>query len=371
MSSNTYCNHIQKGMFVSHQGVSLCCVNPDKHKNIMPSEFWKGTVRADALIKMQNGEDVHGCHNCYKTEKNKMPSSRTFANSYNHISDKALPTMLDLDLSNFCNLKCVMCDASRSSEWGKDLGQAVSSISYEKLDDLADISDQLEHLTIQGGEPSIMKEYEYYFTALEKKDLPKNIDLQIITNATNVNKRFYELLKQFKKVRLSISIDAYGLANDYIRWPSNFLQIEKNLKKMSNMPNNIEIEVLNSLNTLSMFDYYSFLNWCKKIETIFEQKGKKFKVVPMKVQEPKMYSPFYAPESLKDRIVSDVKRFMKDHNLKHNTNWKTEMLLIMKQISALPVDKNVLMDLKQNINALDTQRNRKITNYIPDFYEYI
>ena len=37
-------------MFVSHQGVSLCCVNPDKHKNIMPSEFWKGTVRADALI---------------------------------------------------------------------------------------------------------------------------------------------------------------------------------------------------------------------------------------------------------------------------------------------------------------------------------
>jgi sulfatase maturation enzyme AslB (radical SAM superfamily) len=368
--SKTYCNHINKGMFVSHQGVRLCCVNNDT-KNIKPSEFWGGDVRKDALSNMEAEHEVKGCDICYKTESRKMPSSRTFANSYDRLPVKKFPTMLDVDLSNFCNLKCVMCGPTRSSEWAKTLGLPVSSMSYDLIDDLANISGDLQHLTIQGGEPTIMKEYEYYFSLLKEKGIINNIDLQMITNATNINKRFYDLLTEFKSVRLSISIDAYGLANDYIRWPSKFKQIEKNLIEISNLPNNVQIELLNSLNVLSMFNYYKFLKWCKKIEVIFEEKKKIFRIVPMKVQIPKKYSPFLAPLSLKEKFTNDVKIFMKESNLTHNSNWRTEMMLLVKQINTSLNDDKSMDLLKDTIKDLDLQRNKKITNYIPDIYDYI
>jgi len=247
----------------------------------------------------------------------------------------------------------------------------VSTVTTAMIDDLAEISDHVQRICIQGGEPTIMPEFEYYFSLLDQKGLTKNIELMMITNATNVNKRFYELLEKFKKVRLTVSVDAYQSANDYIRWPSNFTQIEKNLLKMSELPANIEVEIFNTINILSMFNYYEFLNWCKKIENIFDAKGKVFKIVPMKVEGPKKYSPFYAPKNLKDRFIKDVKLFMKNNNLKHNTAWRTEMSLIMKRIISTPANNEALNLLITNVSNLDKQRNIKITDYIPDFHKYI
>ena len=63
------------------------------------------------------------------------------------------------------------------------------------LDNLYSISKDVQQITIQGGEPSIMEEYEYYFDLLDKGNIAKNIDLHVITNATNVNKKFYKILK--------------------------------------------------------------------------------------------------------------------------------------------------------------------------------
>lgn len=371
MISKTYCNHISKGMFVSHRGIGLCCINSNKQKNVLPSEFWKGKVRAEALKKMNADALVKGCHHCYKSESNGLNSMRTFGNVYNNLPVKELPTHLDLDFSNFCNLKCVMCSPMRSSEWAKDVGQPVSSIATAMIDDLADISGNVQRICIQGGEPTIMPEFYHYFSLLDQKGLIKNIELMVITNATNVNKKFYKLLEKFKKVRLTVSVDSYQYANDYIRWPSKFSQIEKNLLEMSELAPNTEVEIFNTINILSMFNYYEFLHWCKKIENVFEAKGKLFKIVPMKVETPEKYSPFCAPKNLKDRFIKDVKLFMKNNNLKHNTAWRTEMSLIMKRIISTPANNEALNLLMTDVTNLDKQRNIKILDYIPDFHKYI
>ena len=370
MHNKTYCNIIKKGLFVSHQGVSLCCINPDKHQ-IKPSEFWYGDVRKLALQNMEQDQKVKGCDLCYNNEEKKTPSSRIFYNSYKNIASKNLPTMLDLDFSNFCNLKCVMCSATRSSEWAKDRGRGISSISKEVIDDLFTISNDVVQITIQGGEPSIMKEYEYYFELLDNNRITKNIDLQVITNATNINKKFYTLLEKFKSVRLSVSIDAFGSANNYIRWPSHFDQIEKNLIKLSDLKNTVQVEILNSLNILSMFNYKEFLFWCKKIEKIYTEKDKYFGVVPMKVISPVKYSPFTATVELKEKFSNDVKEFLNVENLKHNSNFKTEILMILHSLKNSNTDGDALIKLKTNIKQLDAQRGSDITKFIPNFYEYI
>jgi len=364
---------IKKGLFVSHQGISLCCINSYKQQ-MKPSEFWKGQTRAEALDKMSKRKFVKGCDKCYAHEKSNTPSSRLFYNTYNDTPSKDMPTIVDLDFSNFCNLKCLMCNPVRSSEWAKDLGypnKGIRSISRDLINDLVSISDDIQQMTIQGGEPSIMKEYEYYFECLEKKNILCNIDLQIITNATNVNTKFYKLLEEFKSVRLSVSVDAFGQANNYIRWPSNFDQIEKNLIKMIELKNNVKVEILNSLNVLSMFNYKEFLHWCKKIELLYREKGKHFGVVPMKVVDPIQWSPFTAPKTLKDKFYKDVKQFIDTDNLTHNSNFKTEIMMLMLRIQKTKTDPQAIDLLKSSVKLLDAQRNIKITNYIPDFHKYI
>ena len=280
--SKTYCNIIKKGLYVSHRGITLCCVNTDKHQ-IKPSDFWTGHTRQLALENMEQENKVKGCNVCYFNEEKKTPSTRMLYNSYKDVEAKTLPTILDLDFSNFCNLKCVMCNPGRSSEWAKDIGKGISNVSKEMIDDLFSISHEVTEITLQGGEPSIMKEYEYYFELLDSKNITKNINLHVITNATNINNKFYKMLEKFKSVRLSVSVDAYGKANNYIRWPSHFDQIEKNLIKMSDLKNTIRVDILNSLNILSLFDYKKFLLWYKKLENIYTHKEKCLGLVPLKV----------------------------------------------------------------------------------------
>ena len=91
----------------------------------------------------------------------------------------------------------------------------------------------------------------------------------------------------------------------------------------------------------------------------------------MKVEGPKKYSPFCAPRNLKDKFIEDIRSFMDENNLIHNTNWKTEMMVIMKRINSTPADNEALDLLKDAVKKLDQQRNVKINNYIPDFNKYI
>ena len=368
--SKTHCTFVEKGMFVSHRGASLCCIHPDKQL-IKPSDFWSGQTRKTALDHMKNDQKVTGCDICYYRESNNNSSSRTLYKSYKSLPTKSLPTMLDLDFSNFCNLKCVMCNSGRSSNWAKDEGKDVSKIAKDIIDNLYTVSKDVQQITIQGGEPSIMEEYEYYFELLAKGNISKNIDLMVITNATNLNQKFYKLLGQFKSVRLSVSVDAFGSANDYIRWPSKFTQIEKNLKQMASLESSIKVELYFSLNILSMFNFDQFLNWAKKIETIYKAKNKHFGVIPAKVDRPKHYSPFIAPIKLKEKFISDVQNFLKDKNLTGNSNFKTEMMMLSKRIQKSPTDITHLTHLKQKISGLDKDRKVKITNFIPKFFEYM
>ena len=52
-------------------------------------------------------------------------------------------------------------------------------------------------------------------------------------------------------------------------------------------------------------------------------------------------------------------------------NFKTENSLIAKRMLATQPDEDALQDLRNTVEHLDTKRNVKITDYIPDFYNYL
>ena len=54
----------------------------------------------------------------------------------------------------------------------------------------------------------------------------------IIPNGTELNEKLFVLGLKFKEVTFNFSIDAYGDKNDYIRYPSEWNTIAKNLKTL-------------------------------------------------------------------------------------------------------------------------------------------
>lgn len=362
---------LEKGLFVSHRGQSLCCVNRHRDKNVTPKEFWNGEKRQQSLKNMYDDKPVDGCETCYYSEANRVTSTRMTYKTSDHVPLKPNPTMLDLDFSNFCNLKCVMCGPERSSQHAKDVGKGIVSVPRQHIESLLEISGDVQEIQIQGGEPSIMDEFTYYFTELQKKGICKNINLQIISNLTNLNNNFLDTLKYFKSVSLGISIDAYGKANDYIRWPSKFGAIEKNIQKVLDVDTIKKVDIFNTLNILSMFNYYDFLTWAHEISEKYKKANRDFSVSAMKVYRPTHFSPFIAPESLKQLYINDVKRFYETPNLGPESKVKIEMMLIAKKLERSQTNQSELDKLVDIVSNLDHERSVKISDFIPNFHEHV
>jgi len=210
----------------------------------------------------------------------------------------------------------------------------------------------------------LIPEYNYYFDYLVEKDIAKNIELDCITNLTNINNKFFSQLSNFKKVNINVSMDAYGRHNDYIRYPSNFSQIEKNLRKIIQLDMQVNLQI--SLQTLSMFNFYDYLVWMHELNNQFLNKKVGFNIY--KVISPNIFNLYNAPLKLKEHFVNDIEKFYTSFNPKFDLKFNLE---IQKTKKHLFDNTDVLSEqLLSFIDKNDNKRNIKIINYIPNFYEY-
>jgi molybdenum cofactor biosynthesis enzyme MoaA len=357
------------GMQASHRGNGLCCASNKRFRQ-PAKEFWEGKYIDEVRNKMIKGELVEDCTGCYNLESQGKISSRNHYNAvYKNLETGRTPTALDLDLSNLCNLQCVMCGPDRSSQWAKELGhKEITKTTKKELDEICALSSALKHLTIQGGEPSLMPEFEYYFEYLKDKKLIQNIHLDCISNLTNINSRFYQLLDDFKSVDLNVSIDSFGDANNYIRYPSNFEKIEKNLLALIDKDVQVNLQV--TLQILSLYRFTDFLRWTTSIQTAFEEKNKVLGINLSYVSDPEFLSIQNAPKKLKQKFINDLKNYLPSKKTKNHIKFAIELKNL----------KNIILDTDNNngddrllsyVNELDSRRGIKITNYIPDFYDYL
>ena len=113
MPSKTKCLAPYVGFMHSHRGTSLCCVaKPYTFEG--PQIFWQSSLRQKVMQQMDQGLKPNECQYCYMAEENGEPSLRQSYNSSLKGMDphSNYPVWLDLDWSNFCNLKCFMCELS-------------------------------------------------------------------------------------------------------------------------------------------------------------------------------------------------------------------------------------------------------------------
>jgi len=357
------------GFQAAHRGNTLCC-NSEPLSNTTPKQFWNGDFMKSVREKMLKGELVDACKSCYKAEAQGKVSLRSHYNSvYKDWDQQDTPLALDLDFSNFCNLQCVMCGPERSSQWAKELGEEKQVLRIEKseIDELISMSDKLRHITIQGGEPSIMPEFQYLFEKLVSNGRAKDITIDCISNLTNVNNRFYQLLDHFKHTNLNVSIDQHGDINNYIRYPSNFHVLEKNLLSLKNKPVQASLQI--TLQTLSLIDFDKFLAWIEQMHKEFKSVGKNLGLSLSFVTSRDALNPFFAPNELKKQFISDIEKFIANTSSKFDVKF----ILVLKNLTKTFVANNKIEKKQETLDfvtKLDQRRGIKITDYIGNFAKY-
>lgn len=280
------------------------------------------------------------------------------------ISDLKLIT-LDLRIGNQCNLRCVMCFPGESTAWYKDYKEItgydqfiVDDKSYNlvladsdfdwandksKIDTLINASKYLNKIKFGGGEPLMIKYHHYLLTQLIEKGYANNIELEYSVNLTVFPPLLFDLWKQFKVIKICASIDAYGIANEAVRYPSKWETIDKNLRMLDNTDDNIIVFTSTTVSILTLEHYADLMLW------IFNQQ---FKKINKHVENPGTSHLVYHPAYFNINLLNVDQQKLIFDKLKSQAEGHNK---ILKKINSYDTYCTVSRNKISNINEIRKQ----------------
>lgn len=233
-------------------------------------EIWNSDHYTEIRSRVMADEQLPECTTCWREEeifrsdwskdrKDELPSKRRIENqkwlhrektrltdNWQTVVDEPKIRYFDIRLSNLCNLKCRMCWPHFSSQIVKEQKQFAAAglpTHYKNYDvqewdttllwqGIENNLISLEEITFVGGEPTLHEEIYTLLDQLVETGQSNEIRLKYTTNLTNIQPKTLEYMRHFKNTVINGSIDGVGATNDYIRYPSDWETIEKNIFKL-------------------------------------------------------------------------------------------------------------------------------------------
>ena len=191
-------------------------------------DIWFGEKFTEYRNNLKEGIFNSECRVCkQKIEADTWP----LAMAYDGFTVKEYPTLLELELSNQCNLECVMCEGRLSSGIRKNRDQLppmpqVYDDSF--VEQLKEFIPHLEELRFNGGEPFAQK--IVYDICMLVAEINPGLRINIATNGTVYNKQVREILAKCN-ISLNISIDSLDKDNyEAIRINGDFDTLMENFQ---------------------------------------------------------------------------------------------------------------------------------------------
>lgn len=261
----------------------LVMLDNDQISDIMNSEKFIEVRQA-----MLNGERPIECEGCWADEDKGIKSKRQYENErWQHIIPKLEDNAklenlsliyVELRLGNVCNNACLTCNSYSSSKWYPDERKIAKDLKWFKLrpmenykwfekpefyQDLANNSNGVEEIYINGGEPTLIKQHFEYLKQLVVMDVAKNVHLVYSLNMMDIPDNLVDLWKYFKKVTVNASIDDYADRNFYIRYPTKWEETVTSIEKLQRAPN-IEWHVTQTVSILNVYNLNELNRWLNK-----------------------------------------------------------------------------------------------------------
>jgi len=278
------------------------------------SDAWNSESISSIRRDMLDGKPITGCEICYLQEQSGRKSNRQQANEEwtwrlgeDDINERLWQAAeqsgrleesiayLDLRLGNLCNLKCRMCNPWNSSQifrethslieqdsefskvWSKSFGKFPVDIMEEQQwfdsdimwDQVISLIPKLKKVYMTGGEPTLIKNN---FRFMEECIRQGRTDILLFfnTNCTNLNRRFFELISEFKQVNINASVDGTGAVNEYIRSPSNWEQVDANIRRLSSIPT-VYLGLTPTVQVYNIYNIPAILDYVRNLQTEYNR----------------------------------------------------------------------------------------------------
>lgn len=315
------------------------------------------------------------CSDCYDREAEGQESARQFEtlewalrlglDAANEFTNITRPRFYELRPNNTCNVMCRTCDNARShlidKEWKKiKIPLVPTSIEFGNDFNSVDFTD-VDRIYVAGGEPTVMPEF---YTFLRKCiDIKKtDFELQIGTNGMKYSDTLLKLLKNFPHVNFATSFDGYKKVNNYIRWLTDWDTIVANSHKILNLGHKLSLQtVISMYNVTRLHELFEFFD---------DEFPKSSLLVQVGTGQGDIFLPMNHPRP--DLIVQSLKKCQKTKVYYSNgRSLKSQIDLLLDYYSSPSYTVNVelLNKFYQFNDKLDSARNSKLENYIPELAE--
>ena len=321
--SPTFCVYPWMEMIIgpTHEA-KLCCIasgsiqSPKGHGydtvNHTLQEIWDSDGIRIVREKMLKGEKIKECSHCYYQESVGKESYRQsfnrqwlskFPEIHRRIEKSkrenfyvdSPPLYLDIRPGNKCNLKCRMCNPGNSSlifreqeellEKKKLAPRLVDTSYFSKNEqsfkewyknpDLWKMIDRwiphIKKFYFTGGEPTLIeKNWQIMDRAIER-GFAQNISLHFNINCTYVPDKLLRTFDHFSSITLSLSVDGFGVVQEYIRHPSKWETIERNIRKILKVKTkNVIIFFSPVIQIYNILGLTEFLEWVDNLSLEFK-----------------------------------------------------------------------------------------------------
>jgi len=401
VKSKTFCTLPWVNVSVDPDGsVKPCCVSNDYITKEDGTKYNLGTDKLEDIYnskcfidirqKMLDGVEVKGCARCYEQEKSSGASYRLGYMNFDIantavIQDDIKIQYFDLRFGNLCNLKCRTCNPTASSQIAKEINEIKDSdIGLFWPLDTPNINDWYETdifkynlesqisnirlLYLTGGEPTLNEGNKEFLQKLVEQKQNHKVTIKISTNMTNLNKKFFDLLDNFSHTVFFASIDGYKEIQEYLRYPSNWSQIDENViqvirnKKYKLIPAPV-IQIGNLNKIVDLFEYFESYN----------RKAKKplISIDPILLEIPEHFNIKYLPKNYKIMCWERIEKW-------YNEKCRYQGPLFKKKLNSIKnkcledVDYNHQIEKYKTMNSvLDIHRNHHLSDVNPELHELL
>ena len=225
---------------------------------------------------------------------------------------------------------------------------------------------------MSGGEPFLLEKTEELIEVIAEKN--PSMRLHINTNGSVISDKILKPLQKISEVRICVSVDGYGLVQEYIRHPLKWKKIETNLDRLSLLTRkgfyitfNVTVQAFNILNLdeLLLLLAAKYPHSHVNLSMLHSPPFFDIKQLPLHIKE----------EAVKRNIkMSDILKEIPTnlHYIKkNNVTLANRLLEINAYMMSHTAEGDKLDRLKANIKIYDHYRNQNINDFIPDLVKLL
>ena len=301
------------------------------------------------------------------------------------------PIDLHIDLGNFCNLACKMCDPSASStiasqevRWGIESSKKFVGVDWTKdpvvwqrfKDELLTIP-HLNNIHFMGGETLLTDRME---DLVDHMIQHKRFDVcfSFVTNGTIFRARLLDKLSKFRRVGIEVSIETLTKHNAYVRQGTDTQQVLDNIKHYQNWcTGNVSLTLRPAPNILTIGNYTTLLEYALENKLV---------VKSVLVTRPDFMDATILPESIKQLYLTRYQDLLSrlehidassDYNASDPAQYvqivKQQILMITEVLKAKQPDdaEARLKKLVQHCKRWDAVYNLNAWDLYPEFEEIL